>query len=115
MNDAEPLSPKELERRLREIGEERYHIHHPFHHLLHDGQLSKGQVQAWALNRYYYQASIPAKDASLVARLPTPDPDPCQHHQPGARRGFARTRCPGRIRLGGGGGRHGNRAVRTDG
>src|SRR6185503_12309419 len=40
--------------------------------LLHGGKLTKSQVQAWALNRYYYQASIPAKDASLVARLPTP-------------------------------------------
>ncbi len=68
-----PLSPDELERRLRAIGAERYHILHPFHHLLHDGRLNKGQVQAWALNRYYYQASIPAKDASLLARLPTPD------------------------------------------
>ena len=66
------LSPEELERRLHAIGEERYHIHHPFHHLLHGGKLTKGQVQAWALNRYYYQASIPAKDASLLARLPTP-------------------------------------------
>jgi pyrroloquinoline-quinone synthase len=73
VTDAEPLSPEELERRLREIGEERYHIHHPFHHLLHGGKLDRGQVQAWALNRYYYQASIPAKDASLVARLPTPE------------------------------------------
>jgi pyrroloquinoline-quinone synthase len=30
-------------------------------------------VQAWALNRYYYQASIPRKDATLLARLPTTD------------------------------------------
>jgi pyrroloquinoline-quinone synthase len=73
VSDAEPLSPEELERRLRAIGEERYHIHHPFHHLLHGGRLSKGQVQAWALNRYYYQASIPAKDAHIMARLPTPE------------------------------------------
>src|SRR5215213_3872121 len=72
MTDDALLPPEELERRLRAIGEERYHIHHPFHHLLHGGKLTKGQVQAWALNRYYYQASIPAKDASLVARLPTP-------------------------------------------
>jgi pyrroloquinoline-quinone synthase len=72
VTDDAPLPPEELERRLRAIGEERYHIHHPFHHLLHGGRLTKGQVQAWALNRYYYQASIPAKDASLVARLPTP-------------------------------------------
>ncbi len=66
-------SPEELEAELRGIGAARYHILHPFHHLLHGGQLNRGQVQAWALNRYYYQASIPAKDASLLARLPTPD------------------------------------------
>ncbi|CAH0301271.1 pyrroloquinoline-quinone synthase PqqC [Roseomonas sp. CECT 9278] len=67
------LSAQELEARLNAIGEERYHIHHPFHRLLHGGALTKGQVQAWALNRYYYQASIPRKDATLVARLPTPE------------------------------------------
>ena len=73
MTDDALLSPDELERRLRAIGAERYHILHPFHRLLHGGQLSKGQVQAWALNRYYYQASIPRKDAHVIARLPTPD------------------------------------------
>jgi pyrroloquinoline-quinone synthase len=77
VNDALPvdrlLTPDELEAALRAIGEERYHIHHPFHHLLHGGKLSRGQVQAWALNRYYYQASIPRKDASVLARLPTPE------------------------------------------
>ena len=65
------LDPNELEAALRQIGAERYHIHHPFHRLLHDGKLGRPQVQAWALNRYYYQASIPAKDATLMARLPT--------------------------------------------
>ncbi|WP_215754595.1 pyrroloquinoline-quinone synthase PqqC [Acetobacter sp. P5B1] len=65
------LSPDELEAALRAIGAERYHNLHPFHRALHDGKLNKGQVQAWALNRYYYQASIPAKDATLLARLPT--------------------------------------------
>jgi pyrroloquinoline-quinone synthase len=69
----ELLPPEELERRLQAIGEERYHVHHPFHALLHGGKLDKGQVQAWALNRYYYQASIPRKDAVLLARLPTPE------------------------------------------
>jgi len=64
------MTPDELEAALRQIGAERYHIHHPFHRLLHDGKLSRGQVQAWALNRYYYQAMIPVKDASLLARLP---------------------------------------------
>jgi pyrroloquinoline-quinone synthase len=67
------LPPEDLQRRLRAIGAERYHNLHPFHRLLHDGNLSKAQVQAWALNRYYYQANIPAKDATLVARLPTPE------------------------------------------
>ena len=62
------LSPEELEARLRDIGARRYHRLHPFHKLLHGGKCSKGQVQAWALNRYYYQAMIPIKDASLIAR-----------------------------------------------
>jgi coenzyme PQQ biosynthesis protein C len=62
------LSPAELEAALRDIGARRYHRLHPFHGLLHGGKLSKGQVQAWALNRYYYQATIPIKDASLIAR-----------------------------------------------
>ncbi|MBV1835751.1 pyrroloquinoline-quinone synthase PqqC [Acetobacter estunensis] len=65
------LTPDELESALRAIGAERYHNRHPFHRALHDGKLSKAQVQAWALNRYYYQARIPAKDATLLARLPT--------------------------------------------
>ena len=71
MSDA-LLTPDQLEARLREIGAERYHNRHPFHHLMRDGELDRGQIQAWALNRYYYQARIPAKDAYLVARLPTP-------------------------------------------
>ena len=61
-------SADQLEAALREIGAERYHIHHPFHRLLHTGQLDKGQVQAWALNRYYYQSRIPMKDAALLSR-----------------------------------------------
>jgi pyrroloquinoline-quinone synthase len=65
------LSPDQLESGLRAIGAERYHNLHPFHRLLHGGKLNRGQVQAWALNRYYYQSQIPAKDATLLARLPT--------------------------------------------
>ena len=63
-----PLTADELEARLRDIGARRYHRLHPFHKLLHGGGCGKGQVQAWALNRYYYQAMIPVKDASLIAR-----------------------------------------------
>ena len=66
------LSPDELEAALRDIGARRYHRLHPFHTLLHGGKCTKGQVQAWALNRYYYQAMIPIKDASLIARCDDP-------------------------------------------
>lgn len=66
------LSYEELEQRLREVGAQRYHDKHPFHARLHSGQCSKGEVQAWALNRFVYQAHIPVKDAYLIARAGDP-------------------------------------------
>jgi len=73
MNAAlDPLSPDALEARLRAIGQTRYHHLHPFHRLLHGGKLNKGQVQAWALNRFEYQRNIPLKDAALLARCEDP-------------------------------------------
>jgi pyrroloquinoline-quinone synthase len=62
------LSPDELEATLREVGAQRYHINHPFHKLMTAGKLTKGQMQAWALNRYCYQAAIPKKDAIILSR-----------------------------------------------
>jgi coenzyme PQQ biosynthesis protein C len=70
---SKPLSPDELDSALRKIGAERYHNLHPFHRLLHGGKLNKGQVQAWALNRYCYQSAIPRKDAALIARADDSD------------------------------------------
>jgi coenzyme PQQ biosynthesis protein C len=67
-----PLSPDELQAHLRDVGARRYHNRHPFHHLLHSGRLTKGQVQAWALNRYYYQSQIPVKDAYILAKMADP-------------------------------------------
>lgn len=67
------LTQDGLEAALRAVGAERYHNLHPFHRLLHDGRLSRAQVAAWALNRSHYQAMIPVKDATLLARLPTPE------------------------------------------
>jgi coenzyme PQQ biosynthesis protein C len=67
------MSPGDLEAALRRIGAERYHSNHPFHKLLHGGRLSRGQVQAWALNRFYYQSRIPIKDATILARMDDPD------------------------------------------
>jgi pyrroloquinoline-quinone synthase len=72
-SDSEPLAPAELERRLRQIGVERYHDKHPFHRLLHEGRLNRGQVQAWVLNRFYYQSRIPLKDAALLSRAENPE------------------------------------------
>ncbi|GLS22368.1 pyrroloquinoline-quinone synthase [Labrys miyagiensis] len=63
------LSPSELETALRDIGGRRYHSLHPFHGMLHGGKLNRDQVRAWALNRYYYQAMIPVKDAMILTRM----------------------------------------------
>jgi coenzyme PQQ biosynthesis protein C len=54
------------------IGDERYHHKHPFHLLMHEGKLTRGQLQAWALNRYFYQSRIPIKDAAILARSEDP-------------------------------------------
>jgi pyrroloquinoline-quinone synthase len=62
------LTPAELEAALHAIGAERYHNRHPFHRMLHGGECSHGQVQAWVLNRFYYQSRIPLKDAALMSR-----------------------------------------------
>src|SRR4030081_3214027 len=72
---AEPaslLTLDELRAQLRAVGEERYHHKHPFHLMMHEGRLSRGQLQAWALNRYYYQSIIPVKDSIILSRGPDP-------------------------------------------
>jgi pyrroloquinoline-quinone synthase len=72
VQDQELVTPRELEARLRAIGAERYHHRHPFHQLMHEGKLTRGQLQAWALNRYYYQSVIPIKDAIILSRSEDP-------------------------------------------
>lgn len=67
------LSLDELRVQLRTVGEERYHHKHPFHLLMHEGRLSREQLQAWALNRYYYQSIIPIKDAIILSRGTDPE------------------------------------------
>jgi pyrroloquinoline-quinone synthase len=71
VNDA-LLSLDELRAQFRAVGEERYHHQHPFHLMMHEGRLSRGQLQAWALNRYYYQSIIPIKDSIILSRGPDP-------------------------------------------
>ncbi len=67
--DEAPMPVAEFEAAIRAVGPERYHDLHPFHHMLHGGKLNKGQVQAWALNRFCYQSAVPRKDAALISRV----------------------------------------------
>ncbi len=67
------MSRKTLEHRLRQIGEDRYHDKHPFHHQLHGGECTPDQVRAWVINRWAYQAAIPMKDAAFMSRCSDPD------------------------------------------
>jgi pyrroloquinoline-quinone synthase len=64
-----PVPADVFEAEIRAVGPERYHDKHVFHKLLHGGKLNKGQVQAWALNRYCYQEAVPRKDAALISRV----------------------------------------------
>ena len=67
-----PLSREELIAWIQREGEQRYHDHHRYHALMHDGKLTKLQLQQWVLNRYYYQTRIPIKDAIIVAKSEDP-------------------------------------------
>ena len=40
---------------------------------MHEGKLTRGQLQAWAFNRYYYQKTIPIKDALILSRSESPE------------------------------------------
>ncbi len=59
--------------RMRAEGARRYHDQHPFHQLMHQGKLSKAQLQTWVLNRYYYQTRIPIKDAIILSKSDDPE------------------------------------------
>ena len=72
-SSAAKLSFDDLRAALRQVGEDRYHHRHPFHHLMHEGNLTRGQLQAWALNRYYYQSIIPIKDSIVLSRSDDPE------------------------------------------
>ena len=64
-----PWSREEFESQLRRQGAS-YHIHHPFNVVLNTGKASREQIQGWVANRYYYQMSIPLKDAAILANCP---------------------------------------------
>jgi pyrroloquinoline-quinone synthase len=62
----EPWSAEEFEQRLRAQGRS-YHIHHPFNVMLNSGQAEPAQIRSWVANRFYYQISIPLKDAAILS------------------------------------------------
>ena len=64
-----PWSREEFERQLRAKGE-RYHIHHPFQMRMNAGLATREQLQGWVCNRFYYQVSIPLKDAAILSNCP---------------------------------------------
>ena len=67
MNNAPaPWSTEEFENRLRGKSTS-YHIHHPFHVMMAEGKLTREQLQGWVANRFYYQISIPLKDAAILS------------------------------------------------
>lgn len=66
------MTPSPFIERLREVGAQSYHDSHPFHRAMHEGVLTKPQLQAWVLNRYYYQTRIPIKDALILSKSEDP-------------------------------------------
>ena len=64
-----PWSREEFKTQLLQM-ERYYHIHHPYHLLMNEGKLNKAQIQGWVANRFYYQISIPIKDAAIMANCP---------------------------------------------
>lgn len=62
----EAWTRKEFEEKLKEKGR-LYHIHHPYQINMNSGKSNKAQIQGWVANRFYYQTTIPIKDASIMA------------------------------------------------
>lgn len=68
----QPWTREEFEEQLR-AKEKYYHINHEFHVLMNEGGLDKEAVQGWVANRFYYQTTIPIKDAAIMANCPDRD------------------------------------------
>jgi pyrroloquinoline-quinone synthase len=69
---ASPLGAEELAAALRSFSTS-YYANHPFHALMHEGRLSRAQLQSWVANRLAYQRAIPRKDAAILSSCPDPD------------------------------------------
>lgn len=69
---AQPLAPEDLANALRSFSTS-YYANHPFHVLMHEGRLTRRQLQGWVANRLAYQRAIPRKDAAILSNCPDPD------------------------------------------
>lgn len=67
-----PWSKEEFKAQLQGLSK-RYHIHHPFNIAMSSGKLDREQIQGWVANRFYYQTTIPRKDAAILANCPHSD------------------------------------------
>ena len=71
-NNNLPLTREEFEQALRAKGS-LYHTEHPYHRAMYEGRSTPEQIRGWVANRFYYQISIPIKDAAIMANCPDPD------------------------------------------
>ena len=69
MTGSKPWAEEEFVEQLRKKGGG-YHLNHPFEEMLRAGKLDKRQLQGWVANRYYYQKSLPMKDAAILSNCP---------------------------------------------
>lgn len=68
----QPLAQDELAAALRAFSGS-YYANHPFHRLMHEGRLTRPQLQGWVANRLAYQRAIPRKDAAILSNCPEPE------------------------------------------
>ena len=64
-----PLAPDALVTALRAFHRS-YYVEHPFHVMMHAGQLTPRQLQGWVANRLCYQRAIPRKDGAIISNCP---------------------------------------------
>jgi pyrroloquinoline-quinone synthase len=65
-----PWPRKTFAAKLSKVGDVSYHHKHPFHRLMNTGKLDRQAIQIWVANRFYYQTSIPIKDAAILSNCP---------------------------------------------
>ncbi len=58
------LTPDQLEETLRAVGDERYHINHPFHKLMTSGSLTAGRCRPGRSTAIATRRAFPARTRS---------------------------------------------------